>query len=183
MPHTVWNLGAQTATARIQPREFVAGVKPAQNVFIGRSREPKNMILIMDAWIEVNVFTVDHTNLDEHSLKIALALGKVPLVAALLLPVGRVSISVSDAGVGATDQPATASTTLVEQLFKAQGTMWAAQSIAIDVIEQGVVTEGDVDVHMDWTVVPTDWFTWFVSWNELEAAPDGSLVDGERAYA
>ncbi len=182
MPHAVWNLGSQAASARLQPRQFVAGIQPAQKVFIGRAREPKNMLLLLDAWIEVNDFLPSVAGLNDNGMKYSLALGKIPETAALLLPVGSVSTINLDPGAGSTDQPVTGVSPRVEQLFKAQGTMWAAQAIAIDVAENGAVTGADVDVHLDWTVVPTDWWTWFTSWNALEAAPDGSLIDGERAY-
>ena len=173
MPHTVWNLGDQPAAGRVQERSFAAGVKPAQGVLIGRSREPKPMLVIQDAWIEVNDFDVATENF--HQIKLSLALGADPLTTALLLPVGRVSFS-SD---GTTNPDAPLQ---VEQLFRAQGTMWAAALIAIDIQEAGAVVLSDIDLHMDWGVGLTDWFTWFVSWNNLEVSPDGNLVDGERAY-
>jgi len=166
----------------LQPRQFVAGIQPGQKIFIGRSREPKNMLLILDAWIEVKDFQAVNTAVDSHSGSYSLAIGKRPEVAALLLPVGRVYQNTINIKAGATDQPTVVGTPSFEQLFKAQGTMWAAQTIAIDFVEEGNLAVCDVDVHMDWTVVPTDWWTWFTSWNGLEAAPDGSLIDGERAY-
>lgn len=181
MPHEVWNLGGQSASGRVQPRQFIAGIEPARSVVIGRSREPKRMLVILDAWIELRDFAIG-AGANFHQGKYSLALGKDPLNTALLLPVGRVSNQIIDAGVGATDQPATGSAPVVEQLFKAQGWMGAVKTIAIDFQEIGEVTV-DADLHLDWTVVPTDWWTWFVSWNELEAFPDGSLIDGERAYA
>lgn len=175
MGHTVWNLGSIIASGRHQPRIFVAGVEPGQAVRIGRSREPKNMLLILDAWLQVNDFEL---TTDEYSQAlISLALGKDPLNTALLLPVGRAY----GAGTGTANE--SRRYTNIEHLFRAQGTMWAAKQVAIDVAEAGALQISDIDVHMDWTVVTTDWFTWFVSWNDLEAPPDGSLVDGERAYA
>lgn len=149
----------------------MAGIKPAQNVFLGRSREPKNMLLLLDAWLEFQDMIA--TGADIHKAAYSLALGKDPLTAALLLPVGSATY---------TADGTTADSVQVEQLFRAQGTMWAAQAIAIDMVETGAVS-AVARVHLDWTVVPTDWFTWFASWNDLEAAPDGSLVDGERQYA
>ena len=183
MPHTVWNLGSLTASGRHQPRQFVAGIEPAQEVFIGRAREPKNMIVLLDAWIEVNDWQISLTPADSIQTKYSLALGKDPLNTALLLPVGRVSAQILDVGVGATDQPVSGVSPTAEQLFKAQGTMWAAREIAIDVLETGAVAASDVDVHLDWTVAGVDWWTWFIGWNRLEVTPDGSLTDGERAYA
>ncbi len=173
MPHEVWNLGDINATGRTQPRAFTAGIKPAQEIFIGRSRAVKRMIQIVDAWIEVNDFDV--ATEDFHQMKYSLALGKEPLTTALLLPVGRVSQS-SD---GTTNPDAPLN---VEQLFKAQGTLWAAEFIAVDVQESGAVVLADVDLHMDWGVANVDWFRWFIGWNNLEASPDGNLVDGDRAY-
>ena len=67
-------------------------------------------------------------------------------------------------------------------MFKAQGTMWAAKEIAIDYAESGNPAV-DADVHLDWTVSTVDWWTWFIGWNNLEASPDGNLVDGDRTYA
>ncbi len=173
MPHTVWNLGGQPAATRTQVRAFVAGVEPAQGVVLGRSREPKPMLLIQDAWLEVNDF--DSGTEDFHQTKYSLALGANPLTTALLLPVG----SIRGPGVGATNP----NSIEVEQLFRAQGTIWASSLVAIDIQEAGAVVLADVDVHMDWGVGFVDWFTWFVSWNNLEVSPDGNLVDGERAYA
>ena len=171
MPHTVWNLGALAATARVQPRTFIAGIEPARDIFIGRAREPKKMLVILDAWLEVNdvLGTTDDLNKGKYSL----ALGKDPLNAALLLPVGTVTLPGNGASIVDHEQ--------VED-FRAQGTMWAVKEIAIDFLEFGNVSV-DADVHMDWTVAPVDWWTWFASWDSLEAFPDGSLVDGERAYA
>ena len=174
MAHTVWNLGSLVASARVQPRQFVAGIEPAQQVVLGRAREPKTMLVILEAWIELNDFDV--ATEDFHQGKYSLALGKDPLNDALLLPVGRVATS-SD---GATNPDAPVQ---VEQLFRGQGTMWAAKQIAIDFQESGALVICDVDVHVDWTVSAVDWWTWFMGWNDLEASPDGSLVDGERAYA
>ncbi len=183
MPHSVWNLGTLLASARVQPRQFIAGIEPARGVVIGRSREPKPMLLLQDAWIEVNSFIPTGGVVGHHQGKYSLALGKDPLNDALLLPVGSVSRATLDAGVGATDQPTTGNVHVVDQLFKAQGTSWATKVIAIDFQETGDLATCDVDVHMDWTVVPVDWWTWFASWNNLEAQPDGSLIDGERSYA
>ena len=174
MPHTVWNLGDQPAAVRVQPRPFVGGVKPAQEIVIGRSRAVKPMLMIQDAWIEVNDFDV--ASEDFHQIKLSLALGKDPLNTALLLPVGRVSFA-SD---GTTNPDAPLQ---VEQLFRAQGTRHAAALVAIDIQEAGGVVLSDVDVHMDWGIAQVDWFTWFVGWNNLEASPDGNLVDGDRTYA
>ena len=174
MPHTVWDLGSLVASVRVQPRQFVAGIEPAQEVVIGRSRARKRMLVIHDAWLEVNDFGV--ATADLHQGKYSLALGKDPLNAALLLPIGRVSMENdgADHGIGSVN---------AEQLFKAQGTMWAAKEIAIDFQEQGVIAVCDMDLHLDWGVALVDWWTWIVAWNRLEAHPDGSLVDGERAYA
>lgn len=140
------------------------------------------MILLRDAWIEVNDVR-GGSALDAHGGKYSLALGKDPLTAALLLPVGQWLEIVTDAGVGATDQPRTGISPHVEQLFRAQGTLWATKFIAIDFQEQGSVAESDVDVHLDWSVTNVDWWSWFIGWNRLEAPPDGSLVDGDRGYA
>ncbi len=174
MPHDVWNLGDQPASVRVQERTFTAGVRPAQGIVIRRGREPKPMIRIVDAWLEVNDFDV--ATEDFHQIKMSLALGSDPLNVAQLLPVGRVSFA-SDG----TNNPDAAP--LVEQLFRAQGTLWAAEFIAIDVQEAGAVVLSDIDVHMDWGAAVVDWFTWFVGWNNLEASPDGNLVDGDRTYA
>lgn len=174
MPHTVWNLGSLAASARLQAREFAAGIEPAQDVMIGRAREPKAMLLLQDAWIELNDFDV--ATEDFHQGKYSLALGKDPLTTALLLPVGSVATS-SDTTTNP-DAPVD-----VRQEFKAQGTSWAAKEVAIDFQESGALVVCDVDVHLDWEMVGVDWWTWFISWNRLELGPDGSLVDGERAYA
>ena len=176
MPHTVWNLGSLVASARVQPRQFVAGIEPGQGTVIGRRREPKPMIVILDAWLEVNDFEITDNDDGFHELKYSLALGKDPLNDAQLLPVGRVW---GTAHVGDTAQRQHGS----ERLFKAQGTMWAAKLIGIDIQEFGAVGIADVDVHLDWTVAFVDWWTWFIGWNNLEASPDGNLVDGERSYA
>lgn len=183
MAHTVWNLGSLVASARVQPRQFIAGIEPARGVMIGRSREPKKMIVLQDAWIEVNAFTGSVSSVGMNQGKYSLALGKDPLNTARLIPVGRIGLQTMDVGVGNTDQPATGAPPNVEQLFKAHGTMWATKYIAVDFQESGALTACDVDLHLDWGVAFVDWWTWFVSWNQLEASPDGSLVDGERAYA
>ena len=182
MPHTVWNLGTLTATARVQPRQFVAGVEPAQGIVIGRSREPKPMIVLLDCWMEVRDWRTTPTNPISQSTKYSLALGKDPLNTALLLPIGTIFGQAVDAGVGDTDQPATGMAPSVNSFFKAQGTMWAVRQIAIDFEVIGTIAVSDVDIHLDWDIAFVDWFTWFVSWNNLEASPDGNLIDGERAY-
>ena len=177
MPHTVWNLGSQvTGNVRVQPRQFIGGIEPARDVFIGRSREPKKMMVILDAWVEPVEVEVNQSSTDNRA-KISLALGKDPLNTALLLPVAYVESNINRiTGAGEYAIPL-----IFEDLFRAKGWMGAVKEIAIDIQENEFLTF-DVDVHMDWTVAPTDWWTWFVSWNSLEASPDGSLVDGERAY-
>ena len=172
MPHEVWNLGDLTASGRHQSRQFVAGIEPARGVVIGRSREPKKMLVVLDAWLEVNDFDVAENN--TVSMKYSLAIGKDPLITALLLPVGRI--------VGQGDATSRMSYTETD-LFNAHGWRGAAKAIAIDVVELGALLTSDVDVHLDWTVAEVDWWTWFVSWNNLEASPDGNLVDGDRTYA
>ena len=174
MPHFVYNLGNRPQSERVQPRQFVGGIEPGQRVVIGRPREPKRMLVIQDAWIEVNDFDV--ASEDFHQMKYSLALGKDPLVAAKLLPVARVSQS-SD---GTTNPDAPLS---VEQLFRAQGKMFAAFLVAIDIQESGGVVIADVDVHVDVETADVDWWTWFLSWNDLEASPDGGLIDGDRSYS
>ena len=175
MAHEVYDLGDRPAAVRTAFRRFVAGIEPATEVVIGRSRARKRVLVIQDAWIEVNDWDV--ATEDFHQMKYSLALSNMdPPNESLLLPVGRVSQS-SD---GATnpDAPLT-----VEQLFKAQGTLWAAKYVGIDIQESGGVVIADVDVHLDWGVAEVDWFTWFVKWNDLEIDPDGVLTDGERRYA
>ena len=172
--HTVFNLGSLVASQRVAERQFVAGIEPARSVMIGRRREPKQMLLLLDAWLELNDFDV--ATEDFHQGKYSLALGKDPLNVAKLLPVGRVSQS-SD---GTTNPDAPMD---VEQLFKAQGQAFAALFVAIDFQESGSLVICDVDVHLDWSVLTVDWWTWFLSWNDLEASPDGGLVDGDRSYA
>ncbi len=184
MPHTVWNLGAQGA-GRLQARQFVAGIEPGQEVVIGRAREPKRMIVLLDAWMEIiDITTVGGASAVEgHVAKVNLALGKDPLNNALLLPVGEILTITSDRSAG-TNQSDLGFGPSVRELFRAQGTMWAAKEIAIDIALEGDLwTTIDVDVHLDWTVAGVDWWTWFIGWNQLEAPPDGSLTDGERAYA
>jgi len=176
LPHSVFNIGDQPAAVTDFFRQLVAGQAPAEGMVIGRSRQPRPAIQIQDAWIEVNDFDV--ATEDFHQIKISLALSNTrpPTTASLLLPVGRVSQS-SDATTNP-DAPLA-----VEQLFKAQGTIWVAQYVGIDVQESGAVVISDIDVHLDWNGVSIDWWDWFVKWNQLEEFPDGSLVDGERQYA
>ena len=134
------------------------------------------MLVILDAWIEVIDWDTPVGD-DFVQAKYSLAIGKDPLNTALLLPVGRVwAESIAAAGVNAVVPG-------VEQLFKAHGWKGAAKQVAVDFVEAGALNASDVDLHMDWTVADVDWWTWFISWNNLEAAPDGNLVDGERAYA
>ncbi len=174
MAHTVWNLGPLSASDRLQPIQFVPGVEPARSVVIGRAREPKDVIVLLDAWAEPVDFEYRAAS-DYNGWKVSLALGKDPLTTALLLPVAQAGVDHITGGVGDM-QPE------IRQLFKAQGTMWAVKYIAIDFQEVGTIT-ADVDVHLDWTIATVDWWTWFFGWNNLEASPDGGLVDGERAYA
>ena len=139
------------------------------------------MLVILDAWTELVDITSGAAE-DINTWKVSLALGKDPLNTALLLPVGRIGMRITDAAAGTT-QAAVGYSPPIEQLFRAQGTMWATQYIAIDLLINGTFNALDVDVHLDWTVANVDWWTWFFEWNRLEAHPDGSLVDGERAYA
>lgn len=183
MPHSVFDMGDLTASRTAFFRQLVAGQAPAEGMVIGRSRALKPAILIRDAWLEVNsfeAFTVGHNQM-KYSL--ALSNTRPPTVASLLLPVGRVSLNIVDAGVGNTDQPLTSGSVNVEQLFRAQGTVWVAQWIGVAVAEIGDVSEADIDLHLDWTGATIDWWDWFIKWNELEESPDGSLIDGERQYA
>lgn len=178
MPHTVWNLGTQIGgNVRVQERQFVAGIEPAQGIVLGRSREPKPMLVIQDAWVEPVEVEPNQSSVDNRA-KISLALGKDPLNTALLLPVAYVETNINRI----TAAGEYAIPLVWENLFRAQGTMWAASKVAIDIQESDFLTF-DVDVHMDWGIGLVDWFTWFSSWNNLEVTPDGNLVDGERAYA
>ncbi len=173
MPHMVFNLDDQPAAVRTQFRQLVAGIEPGSGVRIGRSRRVKPLILIEDAWIQVNDFDV--ATEDFHQILLSLALSnEIPPQESLLLPVGRVS--------GSSSQATNEGGPLVEQLFRAQGTTWAVRNIGIDIQEAGAVVLSDVDVHMDWSVTFTDWFSWFRGWNKLELAPDGFLVDGDREF-
>jgi len=176
VPHSVFNLGDQPAATVAFFRQLVAGQGPAEGMMIGRSRQPRPAIQIQEAWIEVNDFDVGSE--DFHQMKYSLALSNTrpPTTASLLLPVGRVSQS-SD-GAANPDAPLD-----VEQLFKAQGSIWVAKWIGVSIQEAGAVLIADVDLHVDWNGVSIDWWDWFVKWNQLEEFPDGSLVDGERQYA
>ena len=178
VPHTVYNLGSLVASARVQPRQFVAGIRPAQQIFIGRAREPKTVLVIQNAWLELNDFDVAEENFHQGKYSLALSnpiSGEDAMDTALLLPVGAIRSS----AVGATNP----NSIEVEQLFKANGSLWAAQYVGIDFQESGTLVVCDADVHLDWTVAQVDWWSWFYMWNRLEAPPDGSLADGERAYA
>jgi len=172
MPHEVWNLGNQDADARLQPRQFIAGIEPAREIVLGRSRRRKKMLVLLNAWLEpVGISAAGSGATD--SMKYSLALGKDPLNTALLIPVGMVLVS----GDGTNDNNIN-----VVPLFNAHGWMGAVKQVAIDVDESGGVSV-DMDLHLEWTVAEVDWWTWFVSWNNLEASPDGNLVDGDRAYS
>ena len=177
MPHTVWNLGSQISNARVQPRPFVGGIEPAQGIVIGRSRAVKPMLVIQDAWIEPVEMEANQSSTDNR-FKVSLAIGKDPLNTALLLPVAQVETNINR--ITAAGEYAIPLNWL--SLFRAQGTLWAASLVAIDIQVSEFLT-ADVDVHMDWGVAFVDWWTWFVGWNNLEASPDGNLVDGDRTYA
>ena len=183
MPHEVFNLGTLTGPGRFGSRQFIAGIEPGREIVLGRSRRRKKMLVLLDAWIEMQFFDAAESNDFQPSVgKFSLAVGKDPLNTALLFPVGTVSMFQYSDKVGATDQPNTGASPTIEQLFHAQGWMGAVKEVAIDFFEVGTVTV-DVDVHLDWGVAEVDWWTWFVSWNNLEASPDGNLVDGDRAYS
>ena len=169
MPHAVFNLGSQTATADLAARALIPGIEPGGS---RAGRDTKPALLIRDAWLEVIDFdltTADDTNMMSYFLKLSQELNLNP---GLILPIGAIGSRRTGAGgeTGGLHQ-------ILRERFDAQGTLWAPRVVGVRVVETGTVIQADVDVHIDYERIDVPWMDWFLMWEWLDG-----IGDNEREY-
>lgn len=169
MPHAVFNLGALAATTEATARQLVPGIAPGGSR-VGQPTKPA--LLIRNAWIEL----IDLTPADSDDFNMGtwyLKLSQEPdMTPGLQLPIGQIGNAISDSATAA----AHPQDFIYRDLFKAQGTVWAAQFVGVRLVEIGAVTI-DSDVHIDYERIDVPWMDWFVMWDFLD-----NIVDNEREY-
>ena len=173
MPHAVFNLGTQTASADLAARPLIPGVEPGGSR-VGQATKPA--LLIRDAWIEI-IDWARSSNADYHQATFYLKLSQeLDLTPGLLLPVATVHSNMINASVGNTDQPLTGTPVMIHSLFHAQGTVWAPRVVGVRMVEVGTV-DIDADLHLDYESVDVPWMDWFIMWEFLDG-----IADNERQY-
>ncbi len=164
MPHAVYNLGNQNTSVDLLGRPLVPGVEPGGS---RAGRDLKPALLIRDAWIEViGQSTIGATGdeLATYNLKLS---QEVDLTPGLLLPVAQVRMSGNATNNEDVD---------VDDIFRAQGTIWAPRVVGVRLVEFGSVNL-DVDVHLDYERIDVPWMDWLLMWEFLDG-----IVDNEREY-
>ncbi|MEE9592363.1 MAG: hypothetical protein V3W28_02140 [Thermoplasmata archaeon] len=168
MPHAVFEPGNVSATADLtaMARSLIPGVEPGmgiRNIF--EQRRMKRALLIQDAWLEI----LDVTSgiaADWNTVLVYLKLSQeTDLTPGLILPVASIATEGDTTNMQAMH---------VEQLFQAQGTVWAPRLVGLRVVEVG--SQGvTVRVHLDYEVVEVPWEQWFIMWDFLDNVTDNSL--------
>ena len=169
MPHAVFNLGTQGATADLAARSLVPGVEPGGS---RAGRPTKPALLIKNAYLQLIDEVHDATPSDFDGFNVFLKLSQESdLTPGLILFIAGAGI-----GKGGAAQ-AFHSTILQPSNFPSVGTIWAPRFVGIRIEILGGLDSVDVDVHLDYERIEVPWMDWFIMWEFLDG-----IIDNEREY-
>ncbi len=167
MPHAVFNLGTLAATTEARARPLIPGIEPGGSR-AGEAMKPA--LLIRDAWLEFQDATTLATP-DLASWLFYLKLSQeADMTPGLQLPIGGVRMGETVTA----NQPTFVA---IDDLFHAQGTVWAPRFVGVRVVENGGATTVNCDVHLDYERVDVPWMDWFIMWDFLD-----NIIDNELGY-
>ena len=141
-----------------------------RNIF-ERERE-KPALLIKDATLTVVQDWDKGDQNDFSAIIVWLVLSQeIDLSPGLILPVGEIGSDNLNF-----DSSGNATTTLViNDLFKAQGTIWAPRAVGVRVDEINSVSSFQFDVALDYEVIMIPWWDWIILWDFLDNVTDLSM--------
>lgn len=166
MPHAVLVTGPQTGAVTSPGRELVPGVMPGGQ-FAGRA---KPALLLRDVKVMVVGLTPDAAAAGEEDLALFLTLSQeIGMTPHLLLPVAWAALETSGANSLETFN------VKLNDVFHAQGTMWAPRFVGWRTLIGGAWTNYDLQIHIDYERVFLPWRDWFVHWEFLDGVTTGSV--------
>ncbi len=173
MPHTVFDIGIESATADLVPNQILPGVEPGmgiKNIFEQKRMKPA--MLLNDAYVEVADF-ITSAAADIVGYRGFLKLSQSPdLNPGLILPIFQF-VAHQD-GTTADVSNAMVSEQMGQRLA---GTVWCPRYLGVRVEEIGNGSSINVQVHVDWTAIEIPWMEWFIRWDFLD-----NIIDNSRDY-
>ncbi len=168
MPHAVFNLGlvSDSGTVAGSSRQFIPGIEPGKGIkSLTEKRRMKPALLITDAYLVVNGApgTVGQGAGETMSYFLKLS-QEQNLFPGLLLPIGIVTYFGDNTNNNFMQ---------IQQLFKAQGTVWASLWMGVRAVETGTAVI-NADIHLDYEMVIVPWQEWFLRWEFLDGVVDNS---------
>ena len=164
MPHAIFSTGTQTTTldVRSTSRQIIPGVEPGGSK-VGQPLKPA--LLITDCWVEAVGFEPDFSVSGRVGFDVFLKLSQEEsLNPGFMIPVAMVGLGWVQTAAGFSD-------TIVHDLFRQHGTVWAPKYVGVHLFEIGVSVV-DLHVHLNYEVIEIPWIEWFVKWDFLDHIPD-----------
>ncbi len=167
MPVAVFDTGIQTGAADVDPRQLIPGIEPGGSQ---AGQALKAALLIKDAWAELVDIVDAGTAPGFQQTQVRLKLSQEDdLSPGLVLPVANLYVSKTG-----TAQEFNA--VQVEQIFRAQGSIWAPRVVGIG--SGGFV--GGLDsvrwrVFLDYERIEIPWMDWFLLWDWLDNVTNDSF--------
>ncbi len=168
MPVLEIGTGLQTATTTVfqTMRQLIPGLQPGGSR-VGQPMKPA--LLILDAWAEIlNGSILDANTFNQFRIDLRLSQEQTG-IPGLILPVASWTSQQAEAtavGRYAADLP-------LRQVFKNQGTIWAAKYVGVQLIEVGTATI-DVSVFVEYEQILIPFMEWFVKWDFLDHVIDNT---------
>ncbi len=163
MPHAVFDSGSQVSPTQISGRSLIPGIEPGGS----RVGEPlKPALLINDVFAEVAAIDMGAGG-DLKTARIGLKLSQDnDLTPGLVLPVLAYQ---TDLGAALAEGRG-----LQENLGRVlRGTVWAPAYVGLNIITSNL-TDLQVSVHLDYSVIDVPFWDWFVMWDFLDNITDDS---------
>lgn len=167
MPHAVFDLGSQNATADLLPRHMIPGIEPGGSR-VGQPMKPA--LRILDVFVEPIAVTFSATPSAQQATVYLKLSQELDLTPGLLLPVAYIGANVIEAT--AVGRFGTA--VVVENLFKAQGSVWAPRVVGVRLLFSAL-SSIDLRIHVDYEMVEVPWMNWFLMWDFLDNITDNEL--------
>ncbi len=164
MPHLVINTGDISATQEATPRTIIPGVEPGGS---RAGRETKPALLIRDCYLELvdgAFLTASDFNQMTFYLKLSQEIDMTPGLQMLIGTIGTAYTQLDGTGNSSSGD-------VVQNRFRAQGTVWAPRFIGVRVVEVGTINM-DVNIHLDYEQINVPWMDWFLMWEFLDGIAD-----------
>ncbi len=167
MPVAMLASGSVGSTTSFGARRLIPGIEPGGSR-VGQPMKPA--LFINDVWARFVELTDSGTTADFDRARVALQLGQEQSMDPSLL------LYVAEAVLAKTATANLWNGIDVNQMFHAQGTIWAPEWVSGRAVLEGA-TAMNVDLFIDYEMVMIPWVEWFVKWEFLD-----NVVNGRQEY-